>query len=93
MASSAPALLDHRVLPRFTGGQQVVLRAEHLRPLQVAVDLQAHFPAESVRPQLAEGRERLVAARFADAEEIAEVRGLAVPVLALQGGCHGEAGS
>jgi len=85
-AALRPALLDHRGLPPLAGRQHVILAAEHLGPLQVVGDLEAHLPAKGVRPQLADRAERLVAARLADAEQIAEVRGLAVPVLALQGG-------
>jgi hypothetical protein len=44
-----------------------------------------------VRPQLAHGVESLVAPHFVDAEQIAKVCGLAVPVGALQRGGHGSA--
>jgi len=57
------------------------------------VDLQAQLPAQDVRPQLADRGECLLVAHLADAEQIAEVRGLVVPVLALQGGGHRGAGS
>ena len=50
------------------------------------VDLQAHLPAKGVH-SLETALSVLSPRAFADAEEIAEVRGLAVPVLALQNGC------
>ena len=47
-------------------------------------------PAEMMRPELADRGELLLVSHLADAEQIAEVRGLAVPVLALKGRRHKE---
>lgn len=71
------------------GGRSTLSPSDRCR---IAVDLQAHVPTEIVRPQLADGLESLVAAHLVNAEQIAEVCGLAVSVLALQGGRHGKAG-
>jgi hypothetical protein len=54
--------------------------------LQVAIDFQPHLPSERVSPKLTRGAESLIAAHFVDAEQIANVSGLAVPVGALSGG-------
>jgi hypothetical protein len=76
-------------VPRLDGRQHVILRAEHFGALSVAVDLQAYFPAEMMRPPLAHGDELLLLVHLAGSKQIAEVRRLAVPVLALKGGGHG----
>ena len=86
--SSAPPILEHRAFPSLAGRKDIILGAEHFGSLEIGVDLEPNLPAQMMRPQLADGGERLLATHPGDAKQIAEIGGLAVPALALQGSAH-----
>jgi hypothetical protein len=86
--TASPLFLDHRRLPGIPCGQHVIPGPEHLGSLEIAIDLKPNLPTKMMRPQLADGGEWLLPAGLGDVKQIAEVRGVPVPVFALQGGRH-----